>query len=453
MAIKSVSSITCQDPVGLTCGKLLARNATWNLIGQCAPIAIALITIPLIVKGMGTDRYGMLTLAWMILGYFSLFDMGLSRALTKLVAENLGAGHRENLPGLIWTALLMMLTLGLAGGSILAVLSHWLTYSVLKIPPHLKVESLNTFYLLSLSVPVVICNTALRGVLEAQQRFKLVAMVNTPLGIFTYAGPLITLQFTESLFWMVVLLLVGRFVATLIYFVLCTVTVPELAYEYRFQRSLVRPLFSFGSWMTVSNIISPLMVNLDRFLIGAIISVSAVAYYATPFDVVMRILVIPTAITGVLFPAFSTSYAQDRGETVVLYNKGMKNIFLILFPIITLTILFANLGLDWWLGADFAQKSSGVLRLLAIGVFFNGLARFPYSLLQGIGRPDLTTIIHLFEFPFYVFFVLILTNSFGIAGTAIAWMMRSIIDLVLLNIIARKVLKNTNQNNLLAHCL
>ena len=48
---------------------------------------VALVAIPILVDGLGTARFGILTLAWMVVGYFSLFDLGLGRALTKLTAK------------------------------------------------------------------------------------------------------------------------------------------------------------------------------------------------------------------------------------------------------------------------------------------------------------------------------------------------------------------------------
>src|SRR5207302_8418181 len=100
-------------PAALTSGRLLARNAVWNLISQAAPMAAAVFTIPVLIGGLGTARFGVLTLAWMVLGYFSLFDLGLGRALTKMVAETLGLGRDRELPSLVGTALGLMMILGL----------------------------------------------------------------------------------------------------------------------------------------------------------------------------------------------------------------------------------------------------------------------------------------------------------------------------------------------------
>src|SRR5258708_38264433 len=103
----------------------LTRNVLWNFAGQIAPLFAAVIAIPVLIRGMGTDRFGLLTLAWMVIGYFSLFDLGLGRALIKLVSEKLGEGRLAEIPKLVWTALALMALLGIVGGAAMFVLSGW----------------------------------------------------------------------------------------------------------------------------------------------------------------------------------------------------------------------------------------------------------------------------------------------------------------------------------------
>ena len=155
--------------------------------------------------------------------------------------------------------------------------------------------------------------------------------------------------------------------------------------------------------MTVTNIVGPLMVYLDRFLIGALASMTAVAYYTTPYELVTKLGIIPVALVGVLFPAFSTTFAHDRSYTTQLFSQGVKFIFLGMFPVILLIVTFANEGIYLWLGAEFAQNSSYVLQWLAAGVFINSLAQVAFAMIQGAGRPDLTAKLHLLELPFYLF--------------------------------------------------
>src|ERR1017187_9935825 len=122
---------------GLTRGSLLARNTVWNLIGQVAPMAVALYAIPVLIHHIGTDRFGILTIAWMVVGYFSLFDLGLGRALTNLVAQSLGGDRQDQLPSIVWTANCVMAVMGIVGAIAFAAISPLLTHSLLKIPLNL----------------------------------------------------------------------------------------------------------------------------------------------------------------------------------------------------------------------------------------------------------------------------------------------------------------------------
>src|SRR6266480_3805293 len=140
----------------LTSGRLLARNTIWNLLGGAAPMIVAVFSIPILIQGLGKDRFGVLALAWVVIGYASLLDLGLGRALTQLVAKKLGAGEDNEIPTLVWTSLILMLALGLSGALAVVLLSPWLVHHALNVPAALRHETLRSFYLLGLSIPVVI---------------------------------------------------------------------------------------------------------------------------------------------------------------------------------------------------------------------------------------------------------------------------------------------------------
>jgi len=416
----------------LMSGRLLARNTLWNLTGQILPMAVALFAIPILIRGIGVPRFGVLSLAWIVIGYFSLFDFGMGRALTKLVAEKLGTGEEHAIPPLAWTSLLLLTLMGILGGLVMALLSPWLIFRVLHIPGDLRVETLHTFYLLALSLPVVTATSGLRGILEAQQRFGVLTAIRIPMSAFSFAGPLLVLPFSHRLVPVIVVLLIGRLAGCLAHVAACLHAMPVLRRSIVLRRSLVTPLLSFGGWMTLSNIISPIMTYLDRFVIGALLTVTAVAYYTAPFDMVSRLTILPGAIVGVLFPAFAMSFAQDTSRTSMLLNRGVKYIFLSVFPIVLLIVTLAPEGLRLWLGPAFAENGTSVLRWLAAGTFVNCLAQVPFALIQGIGRPDITAKLHMVELPVYLLMLWPLVRYHGIEGAAIAWVARVSLDALLL---------------------
>ena len=89
------------------------RHAGWNLAGNALPLAAAALAMPVIVNRMGVERFGLLSLAWVLIGYFSLFDLGLGRALTKLIAERRDGPSAGEIDSLTSTGMALMTLLGL----------------------------------------------------------------------------------------------------------------------------------------------------------------------------------------------------------------------------------------------------------------------------------------------------------------------------------------------------
>jgi O-antigen/teichoic acid export membrane protein len=421
----------------LTDNKLLAKNTLYSLIGQGAPLIAALAATPILINRLGIDRFGILTMTWMVISYFSLFDLGLGRALTQLVSEKLGAGLEKEVPPLFWSSSILMLLLGILGAFVLFPLSPWLTYKVIKIPDLLQRETLLTLYELSLSIPIVVSTAGLVGFLSAYQRFDLVNLVKIPTGLLMMLIPLIVVFFTHSLVYIVAGLIINRFLAWIAYIILCFRVLPTLKKTFSFEVRKIGPLINFGGWMTITNFIGPVMVYLDRFLIGSVISISAVTYYTTPYELVTKLWILPGSIVSVLFPAFSSIHKNNIERRNHLFIGGIKKLYLILFPLVLITINFAREGLQFWLGGDFAIKSYFVLQILAIGVLVNSIAQIPFALIQAAGKPDITSKLHLIELPLYLLFLNYQIHQNGIEGTAIAWLFRIIADTFLLFLMTR----------------
>lgn len=417
---------------GLTSGRLLATNTLWSIGASVASIAIALFSVPILLRYLGTDRFGVISLIWIVEGQFSLFDLGLSQALTKLVAEKLGSSREQDVPAIFWSALLIMAVFGLVGAVILRLTSHWIVYSALKVPANILGETLTSFHLVAISLPIVISSAGLRGLLAAYQRFDLLSVVRLPISIFSYLAPLLVLPFSRALGPFIFVLIVSRFVAWGIHFALCFRVSPQLLHRIGFRGAPLKRMLHFGGWMTVTNIVGPIMVNIDRLLIGALISMTAVAYYATPYEAATKLWIIPSAISGVLFPAFATALAQDRRRAALLFEKGVKYISLALFPVVLGALALGHLILRLWLGAAFAQNSTVVLQLLVLGVFANSVSQVPFWQIQAASRPDLPAKVHLIELPCYLLLFWSLTRAYGVEGAGLAWMLRALIDTIVM---------------------
>ena len=404
-------------------GSLLARSTIWNLIGYFAPLAVAVVVIPFLIRRLGTSEYGVLTLAWGVVGYFGVFDMGLSNALTKFVAERIGRDDAGEISDIFHTGLALLLGSSICGAILLALLARPLAYSWLSVPADLRDQTCTVFRLFALALPFVVSVACFRGTLGAYQRFDVINKIQIAVGSVSFAGPALVAVFSRNLIPIVAFLVASRAAAWLLYLYCCILVMPSISMRFRPRRKMVRPLVTFGGWISICNLLDPIFLCSDRFILGAMVSMNAVAYYATPFDMVVRLWLIPDALNTALFPAYASSMKRDGRRATELLEKAGHYLFPLIFAPVLLVILFARQILTLWISPGFAAHSTVVLEWLAVGVLFSSLARMPWTLLVA-HRPDLPAKLMLFEAPVYLALLYELIRFNGLEGAAIAWTCR-----------------------------
>ncbi|MGE3974291.1 MAG: flippase [Bdellovibrionales bacterium] len=426
--------------------KRLTKNSLWNLTGQLAPMLVAFATLPFLIRQLGTERFGVLTLVWVVVGYFGLFDFGLGRAIVQILAKHRAHEQSQispNIANQIFSSLWLLMGIGLAAALFNAFFAPVLVHKVLNIPASLVPEVLTSFLLMSIALPIVLATSGLVGILEGFHRFDLSNRIRIPISMCSYLFPTICSFFHQGLEWVVASVILARGLGFLFYVRQTYKIHPELFKGKLLPWQELKPVWSLGGWMTVSNIISPVMVNMDRFFIGSILTLTMVSYYTTPFEMVSKVLVIPGAIGGVLFAALSEAIHQDRQQAQKLFFHGQKTIFFIILPITLFLMIFANLILKLWVGQEFADHSTQVFQVLAFCIFLNCLGQLPVAYLQGLGRPDQVAKLHALELPIYVLCLYFGVQYFGILGAAAAWFLRVFIDTTILNAVVLTHLKKT----------
>ena len=114
--------------------KALFRNTVLNLLGLVVPLAVGFVTIPLVVRALGNERFGILALVWVVFGYFGLFDLGLGRTTTKYIADALGRNESGKLPGYLWTTVLLQTAIGSAAALLSYLAAPLIVRRMLNIP-------------------------------------------------------------------------------------------------------------------------------------------------------------------------------------------------------------------------------------------------------------------------------------------------------------------------------
>ena len=421
---------------------LLARNGLLNFITGLTYSICGVLVMHIVIRYLGVQRFGIFSLSWVVLGYFTLFDLGLSRATTKFVAEAIGREEREHISGFLWPTVIFQSVLGLIGAIFLSLITPFLVERVLNIPLEFINEAKSIFQLVAFSIPVVMLSSSFRGVLEAEQRFDLINAVNMPLGIATFILPLVGVFLGFSLWGIALQLLLIKVASFLAWLFICGQRFHIFKHRVIFKRETITRLFSFGGWITVSALVIPVLVSSERFFIGILSTLANVTYYTAPYEVTARLWVIPGSLSVILFPAFSLLHGKNAYEHMnTIFRRSTKYFIIFIGLAVVIMAFFAQDILRIWLGGDFAQKSTLVFQILLISLLVSSLANIPYSLIHGIGRPDIMAKLNIIELLIYLPFVFFMVKIWGINGAAIACIVRTSLDMVIFFFVSCKLNK------------
>lgn len=420
-------------------GTSLARNSVINLAGQLLPAILALAVTPYLIRALGVERFGLLSLAWVVLGYLSMFDLGLGRATIKKLSEAIGRSEQHRIGPLFWTALALQTALGVLG-TIVVVLWGSTIVSSLSASPAVIGEARGAVRVFEWSIIAVLLFNFSRAPLEATQRFDLVNLVRIPVNSANVLVPVLGAMAGISLPAILAWLVLTRVVGSLAQVFYCFRVLPSLRSGVSVTAPAARELLSFGGWITISSIVSPVLVYADRFLVGLLLTVAAAGFYSVPAELASRLLIVPAGIVATLFPEFSAIAGRgDRRALSSLVAATLRYLLFICGPAAILIIAYARDLLAVWVGAEFARVAHLPLRILVAAVLLNALAYVPYSAIQASGRPDVTAKLHLMELPLQLLLTVTFVRTWGVTGAAAAWAIRVAADALLLFIIAPRL--------------
>lgn len=416
----------------------VGRNAIWNIAGIVIPSMAGVLAIPMLLHGLGEARLGVFTLAIGLIGFSGLFDLGLGRALTQLVASEHGRGSSPaNVAGLVRRALGLLLMMGVFWGGVLWFATPVVVERVFEFDVAIGDEAVTGLRWIAASLPIALLSTGLVGCLEGFQRFATVNSVRLCFGTAGFVVPGVVGLTTGRLDAVLAALALVRVGAIVPWWHLARPHV-LLRDGTALGRTALARLVRFSAWLTVSNVIGPLMVFADRFYLASIFPPATVALYTVPLDAVSRLGALPLGAVNAAFPELARRGAA-QGEGTGLVRAAIEAMAVVWFPVVAVAVLIAEELLAWWLNASMALAGKEVAQWLLLGVFLNGFAHIPYALLQSSGRADVTAKLHLAEFPLYVVVLTAAVSHFGILGAAMAWCARIALDTAMLFVLAARL--------------
>jgi len=405
----------------------LHRDTVANLGGALLPVALTFVTIPPYLRLIGAERYGVLALASVLLGYFGIFEFGTGEASARYIAAHSASSPRKR-ETVFWTVFTINAALGGGTGLLLWAVGHYLL-RVLHISSQMRSELLPAIPWLAAAVPLVTTITVLSGALDGRQQFVTSNLLRlfgdctcqvVPLLVAIFHGP--------HLAWLLASAVLARGFSMVLLFVACWRQVP-LSGLPCVDIGHVREVLLFGGWATISGVIYPLLKTADQFVIGVLRGPIAVTYYSIPYQCATKLVIVPNSIVRSLFPRLAMRSPTDA---VDLARRSLSGIVALTTPLALVSILALSPFLSWWLGPTVARSSHLVGELLIVGSWLTGCIALSGKLLVSQGRPDLVAKVHAAEIVPFFAVLWFAVRVAGIEGAALVWVLRSAAETLLL---------------------
>lgn len=405
----------------------IAKNSFFNIAGYIIPGILSIPILGYMARELGIEEFGLFTIILALVGYASIFDVGITRSVIREIA--IFKNNEEEVLKIISTSALLVLILGVAAGVLIIVFSSIIS-ELLKVSSYAVENFQYSLMLLSLSIPLFLLTQIWCSLLEGREEFLKLNIFKTISSTLVVLLPAIGLMLDSSLLSAVIGLLISRVISIILVLWFCK----EYIVRLKFYKDTFKRLINFGSWIAVSNIISPIMSYFDRFILANKVGSNVVGFYTGPSEAISRIGIFPSAIARTIFPMLSDKEADNKEIKKISYLL----VFLSIVPFGIITAYFTENILDLWLGSQFALKSTIIFQVLILGLIFNSIAQVPFTSIQAQGGSKVTAVLHLLEVIPYVLLLLYLIQYYGLLGAAWAWTIRMFIDMGLLIFIDQK---------------
>ena len=403
----------------------LIKNSFYNIVGFAIPTLVAIPCLGIMSRWLSVEEFGIFILSFSLLGYASIFDGGLSRAVTREIA--IFRDNELEKVKILANANLLISIFSLIASILLYIFSGNIA-SLLNTSPLYLDSVIISIKLLSLAIPFYLLNLIWLGYLEGVEDFLIVNFQKTIGNTLIILFPLFFCFFEKNLIYAVSGILVGRIISLIVTFIICNKIIMRARCE--FNKYVVIRLFKFGGWITISNIVSPIMVYMDKFIVSNVLGANKLALYSAPAEGVSRLVNVPIALSKALFPKISNAKTLEEQKKLEKVSYIVIGTFC--FPLVIIVFIFAKEIMTMWMGSNYGIATENILRILIIGFFFNALAQVPYTIIQSKGFSKYTALIHLVEILPYLLSVFYATKYYGIIGAATVWTVRVIVDLFLL---------------------
>ena len=405
----------------------LMRNAVSNLMGAVVPALVALGTVPLVVRGLGEAGYGMFSLVTGIVGYFAVIDINVTAGSVKFIAEHKARDDRDKINQTLFFGIVVYALIGAIGGLGLFFGADYFVTGVFTVPVAIVPEAIAALQLAAPGFFLTQLQTYLQSVPQALMRFDVSGRIEV---IFGTLVPLLTvavLMLGYGLFEVILVRVVASGIHCLILWAGIRRLLPGLAVRWA-GSEVRRELLGFSAYAFLSRFAALSYAHADKLIIGALVGVTGLAYFAVAATLANRVLGLTYRLAGVLFPAASALAASGEFDRLNrLYLTASRYVVFLNAAMLVLVAVFAEHILRYWMNPDFARNGALVLAVMAMSQFIDSLTSLPSLVNDGMGHPRISGLFAVARACTGLVIVYLGVRVGGIDGAAFAHLAASLI--------------------------
>ena len=392
-------------------------DVSWSLGGQITLALINLAVIPVMVRGLGTEGYGLYVMMHSAASYLPALCLGAGAALVKFLSEHDAARAGRAVRDDLRVAALIHGGAALLGGAVLWAFAPALAREFLRDPGTRLADAVLVLRAAAVGGAFLSGLQWAMYSLQGLRRFDQQNVLAVAQGALLPAGALALLAtgrgMVEIAVWYAVVNALC-FAAGVVLVLRRAASVPD-----RGPRADGRAFVLFGLGVWPGSMAWLVCNQVDKLFILRVQELTSLTLYAVPLAALQRLQVLPASVAAVLLPTISAAGGQDATETLRrIYLSVMRVMLALLWPAYVLLFAFMPQLLSLWLGGRFGDDSVWPARLLVLGQAFAVLAYVPNTVALGRGRPAFSSVFAWSQAGLSVLLWMALVPHWGILGAA-----------------------------------
>jgi O-antigen/teichoic acid export membrane protein len=424
----------------------VSHNVIANFAGRLWTAGMALAFVPVYIRLLGPEKYGLVGFFISLQMILSLLEMGLGTTATKELARlSSSTDHRtaQQMRNLVRTLELLYFGLAILAATIVLVSSkplaaHWFNPDALS-RKEIQYVIVVMGLVIAARMPFALYSGALIG-LQRQVTLNVILVITVTVKNLGAVAALLVISKDVLVFFL--WNLIAELVQTALTCYVLQKKLPKSSEKARFQLEQIKNIWRFAAGMTGVVITNVALSQADKLFVSKMFSLETFGYYSAMWTIAGGIFFLTYPITTAAFPRYAQLWeTHDKEKFASFYHKTCRLLATIMLPVGICVLFFSREVLAIWLGApDQAEALENVLRILVMGTILNSLFNLPMNLQFATGRTSLvfyTNFSWLICFPLAMWW---LTSLTGLSGAPIAWLIYNLFGFTFVAYMAHKTL-------------